>query len=200
MPAADLAPLGSQQVSQHTRTGEGELKVQPIQMPHDREVGGRHRARYGPPRNLNATLYARKSVKLCAGALSIYEMMVLCSLVGSSRTGTSRLPSAVHKPVRPSIFMWASPDCNRAHLGRASSSDADISRSLTRWIAFGRCYPEARVWVAVTSQAFGSAFTRSVQNDIDNRQLGFRLITYMLAVAASPARRFSRLLRHPDKA
>jgi len=45
MPAADLAPLGSQQASQHTRTGEGELKVQPIQMPHDREVGGRHRAR-----------------------------------------------------------------------------------------------------------------------------------------------------------
>src|SRR6266851_2393837 len=45
MPAADLAPLGSQQASQHTRTGEGELKVQPIQMPHDREVGRRHRAR-----------------------------------------------------------------------------------------------------------------------------------------------------------
>jgi hypothetical protein len=45
MPAADLAPLQSQQASQHTRTGEGELQVQPIQMPHDREVGRRHRAR-----------------------------------------------------------------------------------------------------------------------------------------------------------
>src|SRR4030088_624683 len=45
MPAADLAPLQSQQASQHPRTGEGELQVQPIQMPHDREVGGRHRAR-----------------------------------------------------------------------------------------------------------------------------------------------------------
>src|SRR3977135_597871 len=45
MPAADLAPLQSQQASQHTRTGEGILQVQPIQMPHDREVGGRHRAR-----------------------------------------------------------------------------------------------------------------------------------------------------------
>src|SRR5881396_1431746 len=45
MPAADLAPLQSQQASQHTRTGEGELQVQPIQMPHDREVGGRHRPR-----------------------------------------------------------------------------------------------------------------------------------------------------------
>src|SRR5438445_4678029 len=45
MPAADLAPLQSQQASQHTRTGEGELQGQPIQMPHDREVGGRHRAR-----------------------------------------------------------------------------------------------------------------------------------------------------------
>src|SRR6266702_5355519 len=44
MPAADLAPLQSQQASQHTRTGEGELQVQSIQMPHDREVGGRHRA------------------------------------------------------------------------------------------------------------------------------------------------------------
>src|SRR3981189_1657757 len=44
MPAADLAPLQSQQASQHTRTGEGILQVQPIQMPHDREVGGRHRA------------------------------------------------------------------------------------------------------------------------------------------------------------
>src|SRR2546430_13722458 len=30
MPAADLAPLQSQQASQHTRTGEGILQVQPI--------------------------------------------------------------------------------------------------------------------------------------------------------------------------
>jgi hypothetical protein len=44
MPAADLAPLQSQQASQHPRTGEGELKVQRIQMPHDREVGGRRPA------------------------------------------------------------------------------------------------------------------------------------------------------------
>lgn len=40
MPAADLAPLQSQQASRHTRAGEGELQVQLIQMPHDREVGG----------------------------------------------------------------------------------------------------------------------------------------------------------------
>jgi hypothetical protein len=45
MPAADLAPLQSQQTSQHARTGEGELQVQPIQMPHDGEVGGRHWSR-----------------------------------------------------------------------------------------------------------------------------------------------------------
>ena len=45
MPAADLAPLQSQQASQHTRTGEGILQVQPIETLHDREVGGRHRAR-----------------------------------------------------------------------------------------------------------------------------------------------------------
>jgi hypothetical protein len=41
MPAADLAPLQSQQAAQHTRTGEGELQVQPIELPHDREVGER---------------------------------------------------------------------------------------------------------------------------------------------------------------
>ena len=45
MPAADLAPLGSQQASQHTRTGEGILKVQPIETLHDRQIGGRYRVR-----------------------------------------------------------------------------------------------------------------------------------------------------------
>src|SRR6202158_5040502 len=45
MPAADLAPLGSQQASQHPRTGERELQMQPIETPHDREVCGRHWAR-----------------------------------------------------------------------------------------------------------------------------------------------------------
>jgi hypothetical protein len=39
MPAADLAPLQSQQASQHTRTGERILQVQPIELPHDLEVG-----------------------------------------------------------------------------------------------------------------------------------------------------------------
>src|SRR5260370_3572744 len=42
MPAADLAPLGSQQASQHSRAGEGELQVQPIETPHDRGIGFRH--------------------------------------------------------------------------------------------------------------------------------------------------------------
>src|ERR1700687_4180861 len=42
MPAADLAPLGSQQASQHSRAGEGELQVQPIETPHDRKIGFRH--------------------------------------------------------------------------------------------------------------------------------------------------------------
>src|SRR6201982_2496452 len=45
MPAADLAPLQSQQASQHTRTGEGVLQVQPVELPHDRKVGFRHRPR-----------------------------------------------------------------------------------------------------------------------------------------------------------
>ena len=39
MPAADLAPLQSQQASQHPRTGEGILQVQPIETLHDLEVG-----------------------------------------------------------------------------------------------------------------------------------------------------------------
>ncbi len=45
MTTADLAPLGSQQASQHPRAGEGELQMQPVQTPHDREVGIRHRPR-----------------------------------------------------------------------------------------------------------------------------------------------------------
>ncbi len=43
MPAPDLAPLGGQQTSQHPRTGEGELQMQPVEATHDREVGFRHR-------------------------------------------------------------------------------------------------------------------------------------------------------------
>src|SRR5947207_2900760 len=45
MPAADLAPLESQQPSQHTRSGEGILQVQPVETPHDLEVGVRHWSR-----------------------------------------------------------------------------------------------------------------------------------------------------------
>jgi hypothetical protein len=45
MPAADLAPLGSQQASQHARTGEGKLQMQPVETPHDREIGVRHPSR-----------------------------------------------------------------------------------------------------------------------------------------------------------
>src|SRR5258705_13515462 len=44
MPAADLAPPQSQQASQHTRTGEGVLQVQPVELLHDLEVGWRYRA------------------------------------------------------------------------------------------------------------------------------------------------------------
>jgi hypothetical protein len=43
MPAADLAPFGSQQASQHPRAREGELQMQLVEAPHDREVGARHR-------------------------------------------------------------------------------------------------------------------------------------------------------------
>src|SRR5437773_6424985 len=45
MTTADLAPLGSQQTSQHPRAGKGELQMQPVETPHDRKVGFRHRAR-----------------------------------------------------------------------------------------------------------------------------------------------------------
>ena len=43
--AADLAPLGHQQAAQHPRAGEGELQMQPVEMPHDRKIGLRHRPR-----------------------------------------------------------------------------------------------------------------------------------------------------------
>ena len=43
MPAADLAPFGSQQASQHPRASEGELQMQLVEAPHDREVDARHR-------------------------------------------------------------------------------------------------------------------------------------------------------------
>src|SRR5258708_5219883 len=39
---ADLASLGIQQASQHPRAGEGELQMQPIEMPHDLQIGRRH--------------------------------------------------------------------------------------------------------------------------------------------------------------
>src|SRR5204863_9113624 len=42
---ADLAPLGSQQASQHPAPGKGELQMQPVQTPHDRKVSFRHWAR-----------------------------------------------------------------------------------------------------------------------------------------------------------
>jgi hypothetical protein len=45
MPAADSVPLGSQQASQHQRTGERELQMQPVETPHDREIDVRHRPR-----------------------------------------------------------------------------------------------------------------------------------------------------------
>ena len=43
MPAADLAPLGSQKVAQQPTSGEGELQMQLVNPPHEREVGCRHR-------------------------------------------------------------------------------------------------------------------------------------------------------------
>ena len=43
MPTADLAPLGSQQPSQHPRAGKRELQMQPVETSHDLQVGRRHR-------------------------------------------------------------------------------------------------------------------------------------------------------------
>ena len=45
VPAADLAPLGGQQASQHARAGEGELQMQPVQTSHHLQVARRHRTR-----------------------------------------------------------------------------------------------------------------------------------------------------------
>jgi hypothetical protein len=40
---ADLAPIGSQQASQHPRTGERKLQMQPVETPHHLQVARRHR-------------------------------------------------------------------------------------------------------------------------------------------------------------
>src|SRR5271166_2814327 len=45
MTAADLAPLGHQQASQHPTSREGELQMQSVETPHDRQVGFRHQPR-----------------------------------------------------------------------------------------------------------------------------------------------------------
>jgi hypothetical protein len=45
MPTADLAPLGGQKTSQHARAGEGVLQVQPVEPPHDYQIGVRRRPR-----------------------------------------------------------------------------------------------------------------------------------------------------------
>src|SRR5262252_504967 len=45
MTAADLAPLGGQQASQHARAGERELQMQPVEPAHDRKVRLRYRPR-----------------------------------------------------------------------------------------------------------------------------------------------------------
>jgi hypothetical protein len=42
---ARLAPLGSQQASQHSRAGERELQMQPVEAPHDLQIARRHRPR-----------------------------------------------------------------------------------------------------------------------------------------------------------
>src|SRR6202040_2477417 len=43
MPTAGLAPLGSQQASQHPRTGERKLQMQPAETSHNLQVGRRYR-------------------------------------------------------------------------------------------------------------------------------------------------------------
>jgi hypothetical protein len=45
MRTADLAPLGSQQASQHPRASKGELQMQTVETPHERKLGFRYRAR-----------------------------------------------------------------------------------------------------------------------------------------------------------
>src|SRR3981189_1708567 len=45
MTTPDLAPLGSQQASQHPRASKGELQMQTVETPHERKLGFRHRAR-----------------------------------------------------------------------------------------------------------------------------------------------------------
>jgi hypothetical protein len=43
MMTPDLAPLGSQQASQHPRASKGELQMQAVETPHERKLGFRRR-------------------------------------------------------------------------------------------------------------------------------------------------------------
>src|SRR5258705_670095 len=96
IPAADLAPLGSQQASQDTRTREGEFKVQPIQMPHDREVGRRHRAR----QIINAAAADLQNVRLLA------ERQIVSAVDHSFALS---IPALVSAPSKKSFSSVSSP-------------------------------------------------------------------------------------------
>jgi hypothetical protein len=80
MPSADLAPLGSQQTSQHPRAGERKLQMQPIKTPHDGEVGFRHSAR----QVINAATADGQSCRLLA------DRQVVCTVDHRLRS-TARL-------------------------------------------------------------------------------------------------------------
>ena len=76
MPTADLAPLGSQRTSQHPRTGKRILQVQPVETPHDLQVGRRHRARQIVDA---ATADAQISTCLAIGRLCLRSIIALRS-------------------------------------------------------------------------------------------------------------------------
>src|SRR6266403_1528551 len=120
MPAADLAPLQSQQASQHTRTGEGILQMQSVETSHDREVDGRHRTRQvidaapADPQDLSLpgdrqivlTVDHRFALSNPALVSAPSKKKKLCAVPRSPcgiETGCARLPTGRERPIR---FWW----------------------------------------------------------------------------------------------
>lgn len=118
VPTADLAPLGSQQASQHTRTGERKLQMQPVKPLHQREVFGRHRTR----QVIDAAAADVQGFRLLADRQIVFTVdhrfalsnpalvsapsKKLCAVPRSPcgiETGCDRLPTGRERPIR---FWW----------------------------------------------------------------------------------------------
>ena len=99
MPTADLAPLSDQQASQHPRAGERGLQMQPVETPHDCEVGFRYWAR----QVVDAATADAQNVRLPGDRQSVDGPSALpsaippCSGPSKNRSPASALRSVVQR-------------------------------------------------------------------------------------------------------